>query len=193
MPIPFLYANESNAAFGLDLRSGVMAAGLAGDSEIFHFRWTAATLALVHEVRMWAGNEVTAAFAANWFSFRLFFARAWTADGTGGATATLTGNNHKLRTSFDTTTLGTARVATTAALGAGTKSLDAQALASVGGSTPATAGANLLAPTSIFRSSERETPIVLAQNEGLSIVASVPATGTWLFGVSVRWEEARRL
>ena len=34
-----------------------------------------------------------------------------------------------------------------------------------------------------------ESPLVLAQNEGFVIRATVPATGTWQFGCTVTWTE----
>lgn len=173
----------------VDLRSGVMAAGLAGDSEIYQFRWSAATACLVTEVRLWVASGGTS-FAGSWASFRLFAARAWTVDGTGGATSTITTNSHKLRTGMPTTAIGTARIATTSVIGAGTKTLDAQALSSAGCDTTASLSLQLPAVYLIGGAPAR-SPVILAQNEGLSLVATVPATGTWVFGVSVRYEEAQ--
>jgi hypothetical protein len=34
-----------------------------------------------------------------------------------------------------------------------------------------------------------EMPLLLAQNEGFVLRATVPATGTWQFGVTVVWAE----
>jgi len=34
-----------------------------------------------------------------------------------------------------------------------------------------------------------ESPLVFAQNEGFVVRATVPATGTWQFGVTVAWTE----
>jgi hypothetical protein len=34
-----------------------------------------------------------------------------------------------------------------------------------------------------------EHPLILAQNEGIVIQATVPATGTWQFGVKIDWTE----
>src|SRR5712691_7699294 len=71
-------------SYGIGLRSGIMAAGLAGGADIFHFRWTDATrLAVVHRVTFGADFLATA-FTAGAFSFDLAFARAWTVVGSGG-------------------------------------------------------------------------------------------------------------
>lgn len=170
--------------------SGTMAAGLGAGSEIWQFRWTdASTVALIRSVRLWAGGIT--AFTAGFASFRLSFATSFTVAGTGGNTATLTGRNGKLRTSMSTTALSEIRCASTAALTAGTKTLDAQSLRIVGGSTTATAGTVILPPTELLNSSagDPDHPIVLATNEGLAIICTVPATGTWTFGVDVDWVE----
>jgi hypothetical protein len=34
-----------------------------------------------------------------------------------------------------------------------------------------------------------EHPVLLAQNEGFVVRATVPATGTWQFGITVAWAE----
>lgn len=170
--------------------SGTMAAGLGAGSEIFQLRWTdSASIALIRSVRLWAGGIT--AFTAGFASFRLSFATSFTVAGTGGNTATLTGRNGKLRTSMTATAMNEIRCASTAALTAGTKTLDAQSLRTVGGATTATAGTVILPPTELLNSSagDPDHPVVLAQNEGLIIIATVPATGTWTFGVDVDWLE----
>jgi hypothetical protein len=182
----------ANGAFALSLRSGTMAAGLAAGSEVFQFRWTNVDrFCIVEEVSLWAGSIV--AFAAGFCGFDLIAARAWTADGSGGSAATLTGNNAKLRTGEMATSLvGAARIASTAALTVGTKALDAHALGAVGGSVPAVAGSALISPMGHLLSPHSgRHPLVLAAEEGFAIRATVPATGTWTFGVNVRWTEAR--
>jgi hypothetical protein len=118
-------------------------------------------------------------------------ARAFSASGTGGTAGTLTGNNGKVRTAMATTLMGDLRCATTAALGAGTKTLDTDPIGlfsfTVGTAVSAQyAGQVLLADCD---AAHGQYPIVLAQNEGLAIRATLPATGTWQFGVTVIWSE----
>lgn len=175
-------------AYGLQLESGTMAAALAASAEVFQFRWTQATPCVVDSVQIWAGGIT--AFTAGFCSFKLRVARAWSADGSGGTAATLTGNNGKMRTSHATSIAGAARIASTAALTAGTKTLDAQGIGSAGGSVTATAGDKLLGQREeLLNAGNLLYPLVLAQNEGFVITATVPATGTWSFGVNVRWSE----
>jgi hypothetical protein len=176
-------------SYRLSMQTGVMAAGLAASSEIFQFRWTdASRLCVINKVNFEGCGSIVA-FAAGVAQFRLAVARSWTVDGSGGTAATITANNQKLRASFGTTLLGAARMASTAALTAGTKTLDAQDIGSTLGSFPATAGA-AINPDSLFQPIPGvEYPIVLAQNEGLVVRATVPATGTWTAGLTVVWTE----
>lgn len=176
--------------YSLSLQTGTMGAGLAADSEIFQFRWTDATrLAVVYRVVCEGAGGITG-FTAGFTKMQAFIARSFTVAGTGGSTATITGNNQKLRTSMGTTLLGEARIATTAALTAGTKTLDVQGIGAVVGSTTATAGAVLLPYAALFDANTMLVqPIVLAQNEGVIVRATAPATGTWTGGVSITWAE----
>jgi len=177
--------------------SGVIPAALAANSELFQFRWTDATrLAVIHKVWISAGANV-AATAAALQALRLAIARAWTVDGSGGTAATLTGNNQKDRTSMATTLLGTARMATTAALGAGTKTLDAQDIAAVSygvgtGAITTSLSLNLIPQTELLEvNANGQHPIVLAQNEGIVVRSGLigPAAMTWQLGVTVAWAE----
>ena len=178
------------ASYSVNLTSSVMVSALGGGSEVFQMRWTdARNLCHPKQITVWAGGIT--AFTAGALFFELFVARGWTSDGSGGTAATLTGDNNKLRTAHNTTGMGAIRVASTAALTAGTKTLDSQGLISVGGSTTATAGTPLLAPTPLIQPYAFFYPLLLAKNEGLVIKATVPAAGTWTFGVSVAWDELR--
>jgi hypothetical protein len=166
----------------------IMAAGLAANSPIWSFRWGNSNLALIRSVTM-SMSEGTVAFATGRCNFDLFFARSFTASDTGGTAATLTGNNGKKRTSFGTTLLTDLRYSTTATLSAGTRTLDTMAIGNVQVSNKvieSNSGTNLVLWQ---RDSSDEYPLVLAQNEGLVIQATVPATGTWFFSVKVEWME----
>lgn len=175
--------------YSIGVVTNTIAAGAAAGIEIFQFRWTSTTKkALIREISLGVGDTATA-FTAGLCTFDVAFARAFTAAGTGGNTATLTGNNQKLRTGMATTAMGEIRFADTGALGAGTKTLDSQALQVVQTSVPATAGAPLLPYTTLFKATEGDQMIVLSANEGLVIRATVPATGTWKAGLTVKWSE----
>lgn len=181
--------------YGVSLVSGVMAAALGAGSEIYQLR-VVDTPNLrkfrVLSVLFSAAVDATG-FTAGAASFDLVPARAFTAAGTGGATATLTGDNGKFRTSQNTNILGVAgeiRIATTAALTAGTKTLDANAIAGLVGAGGA-AGTPILYPTDFLQAAVTADgePLILSHNEGFAIRATVPATGTWKFNVAVLWAE----
>ncbi len=181
----------ARGAYSLGAASGVMAAGLAANSEIFQFRWNSPTLnALIQSIRISASVAGTA-FAAGAPSFSLSFARIWSADGSGGTTVTPVVNDCKKRTDFAASAVGSVRIASTAALVAGTKVLDSQNITTIHGvSGTATTGQIMLPGTFLWaRETPDEYPILLEQNEGVVVRASVPATGTWSFSVTIEWAE----
>lgn len=178
-------------AYAMSTNNGttVMAAGIAAASEIYQFRWIHATnLALLRSVRISLGSVT--AFAAGQLHIEAVWARGFTAAGTGGAVATLTTNNNKKRTSFATTGLGEIRTATTAALTAGTKTLDAQGFGSISLSAPTTVGPIITNQYLWTRDTADEYPHTFATNEGFIIRVTLQATGTWYFGVTTEWAEA---
>lgn len=191
-------APYAGRVWGVALKSGIMAAGLAANSEIFQFRNVDATNLRTVRVLAAVLSAVTdtTGFTAGAGFFDLVPARAWTVDGSGGAAATLTTNNGKLRTANQggASTLGVAgavRIATTAALVAGTKTLDAQGVAAVAGAFTATAGSSILAPSNLLTMGVNldNEPLVLGHNEGFVIRADVPVVGTWKFAVHVLFAE----
>ena len=166
----------------------VMTAGLAANSEILQFRWTDATrVATIRSVRFDMGSVV--AFVAGQLLISLTIARAFTVAGSGGAALVMTGNNNKKRTTFGTSLVGEIRGATTAALGAGTKTLDANPLGSFSFAAPTTVGPIITNQYLWTRDTSDECPLILAANEGLVVRATVPGTGTWYFGVDIEWTE----
>jgi len=181
--------------YRLSLLTGTMAAGLAASSQIFQARWTSTPqLAIVWGLSMDGFFGGTSAFTAGFALFNLTIARVWTVDGSGGTSATLTGNNQKLRTSMGTTLMGAIRIASTGALGAGTSTLDGQAEGQIAVSIGTVASVNYFGQVGLYGASSLEdggnpAPIVLAQNEGIVVRASVPATGTWRTGVTMAWSE----
>lgn len=184
--------------YSVDVSTGDMAAGAGANSEVLQFRWTSSTvLAVVYEITI-TGMRATTAFAAGTIDIKATKARAWTAAGTGGGTLTLTTDEAQLRTNMATSVVGEVRVATTAALGAGTKTLDTQNLGQIvthssGGTGSATPiiGSIYLPITSLFDAdlSSGHSPLVLTTNEGFVVRATVPATGVWNLGMRVKWAE----
>lgn len=183
-------------SYSLGYQSGVMAAGLGAAAPVFAFRWaTVGQLCIVRSVRISAGGIT--AFTAGAVFFDLITARAWSANDTGGGAVawTVSGSGRRRSTLADSgfATAGEIRASATATLSAGTRTLDTNPLSTVAGSTTATAGDFILPLTEMVPQSPAH-PIVLsaaaaATAQGLVIRATVPATGTWSFAVSVDWEE----
>lgn len=190
-----LQPNEfgTGGSFRATMRSGVMAAALAANAEIFQFRWGDAAKKCVIRKVMMEGAGSIAAFTAGVTIAELIIARAWTAVGAGGTPAVMTGNNQKMATTGHATSLlatnGDMRVASTAALTAGTKVLDAQPLGAIVSSVQAAAGAIVFPNNHLINADSGLHPIVLIQNEGLIVRATVPALGTWTFALTVVWDE----
>jgi len=180
--------------------TGNMAAGAGALSEIVQLRYTGSNKVLVYDVILEHFRSLGTAFAAGNYLFDFIKSTSWTVDGTGGATQV----PEKLRTSMAAPTV-TIRVATTAALGAGTKTLNTNAyrtlrgIVSTGvnamqlGSIGAAANITVGYPGSFSMipdfGAPNDYPVVLAQNEGLSIRATVPGTGVWEAAFSFRFAE----
>lgn len=181
-------------SYAKTLSSGTMAAGLGAAAPVFSLRYTptvTGSIAVIKRVTLTASAGGTA-FTAGTAQFSLFAARAFTASDSGGTAATLTGNNGKLRTSFATTSMGDIRIASTATLTAGTRTLDTDALAGFLVFVPPTStNYALVAPNSLLFDPKNagDTPLMLANNEGFVVEATVPATGTWDFSIFVEWDE----
>jgi len=177
--------------------TGILPAALAANSEIYQFRWTDATrLCVIRKIRISAVVSTTFFAAGVPVQIDLVKSTGWSAAGTGG-TAISPAALLKTRTSMGSSLVasGDMRIATTAALGAGTKTLETLSLASIAAAGPITASLNgeIIAPGTILWQAEvgdGEHPLVLAQNEGFSIRSvAVPATGTWTAAINVTWAE----
>lgn len=176
-------------AYSLGLSSGIMAAGLAANANIASLRYGGSGVALVKQVLFGMGGLATA-FTAGQAIFNLFVARGFSASDTGGAAATLTTNNGKLKTSQASTGIVDFRVSTTAALGAGTRVVDATPVATLSvGIGIVVSTIYVLPGTKLWQVASGDWPIALANNEGLLIQATVPATGTWCFSTGFVIEE----
>lgn len=174
--------------------TGSMTAGLGANSEIVQFRNPNANPAIIERIDL-TGFLATTGFAAGIGKFRWVVARSWSADGTLGATLTLSGDNNQLRQTYAAANC-TIRVATNGALGAGTKTLDSVATAGQAlkglmlGISTATNTNLINVPVNFFGEQENGHPLILAQNEGIVCLATVPITGVWLASFNIRWSEA---
>lgn len=185
----------TGGTYMLSVASGTMAAGLAASAEIFQLRWTHATkLCVIHRLVIDGAANAGTAFAAGVAVFQSVVARSWSADGSGGTAVTTGTNNQKARQSMAQSDFmgggtSTMRISSTAALTAGTKTFDSQGFGQSIGGVTATAGAQFINGDSTLYDAPPLHDLVLATNEGFAIRATVPATGTWTFGISIRWSE----
>lgn len=171
--------------------SGTMAAGLAANANIYSWRWgDASRLAVVQKITLDGLSGSATAFTAGFGTVRALFGRSFTASHTGGTAGTLTGNNSKFRTSMGTTLLTDVRIASTAALGGGTVTLDTDPFGQISLSFGIVVSVQYANQVVLMGEDVgMEMPYVCAQNEGFTVQATVPATGTWQCGISTRWAE----
>jgi len=188
----------ARGSYSLGVVSGVMAAGLGANAEIFQMRWIDPTmLFLLRNLEISAARGTTA-FTAGPIEFNLTMARSWTVDGGGGTPLVFnTANTNKKRTDFPLSLFSNTgvRQSATAACTAGTKVLDTNRLASISSSVSSgatTADYGPLVPPGSYlwrRWTDDEYPLLCEQNEGIVVRATVPATGTWQFSINVGWDE----
>lgn len=184
---------NSAAGFTASLISGTMGAGLGGASQIAQFWWSSTTKkAIISAVSIDGLGGSATAFTAGFANLKLFIGRGQTAAGSGGNAATVTGDNNKMRVSTPTTAIGDLRSASTTNLTAGAGiTLDSQPVGLAAFSVGVVVSVQYIAGRLyLFQASETMKPIILTTNEALVLVATVPATGTWQFGVTFAWKEA---
>jgi hypothetical protein len=183
----------SLGAYVTSVLTGTMAAGIAGASPVFSFRNGGASvtnLVLIKRVAV-AMTSLGTGFTAGVGLFEMFAARAFSVADTGGAGVNVSGNFNKLRTSFASSFVTNSRIATTAALTPGTRTLDGNAMGQIFFAVSTALNTVMLPTTDIFKRDlgAGDWPYIAAQNEGFIIQATVPATGTWQMQVLVDWLE----
>lgn len=166
--------------------------GVAANGPVFSLRNSSAKMLLVRRIGI--GFIATTGFTvAQKLDFGLSFARGFTVSDSGGTAIAFTGSNGKHRTSLGTATSLDARIATTAALTAGTRTLDVNALSMIGGYAAATAGVAIPpALSNLFSHDTGDYPLVLAQNEGLVItnLTAMGAGGVGSLFVNIEFAES---
>jgi hypothetical protein len=184
--------------YAVSVQTGSIGAGSAANSELLQLRWTDSTRVCVITEIVCNGMVAFTAFAAGSITLNATICRSWSGDGSGGTPITLTGDTNQLRASMGASLMGSARVSTTAALTAGTKTIDSQPIGMItshssGGVASATPiiGSIYLPTPQLYKCdiASGEHPITLVQNEGLIIRSTVPATGVWVAGFTIKWME----
>jgi hypothetical protein len=202
----FSYRPGDHGSLGqyrLSMNSGTIPAGFTTNGELFQMRWASNTkLCLIQKFLLSVGCTGSAA-TATLNPLCLWFVRNWAGDGSGGATATLTGNNQKDRTSMATTLLASFRIATTLQLGHPGSLFDSQAIGGVilgigTGVAGAPRGLQLVDKIDLIEVDGDGSihPVTLEGNEGLMLrhenLSFWPGTLTWNFGITVVWSEMDR-
>lgn len=173
--------------------------GAGANTPLFSMRWVAgsagqAQICIIQ--RMTINYVVTTGFtAAQQIGFGVYVARSFTAVDSGGTAITLTGNNAKLRTSFPTSQFaatGDMRISSTAALTAGTRTLDSQALNVVNGWAPTTLVSQPLQQVTLYENFAGDTPLILQSQEGIVInnIVALGAAGVLTVGITIEWTES---
>lgn len=183
----------AQGAFAFSVLSGTIAAGLAANSPVFAFRWAQTPqLALIKRLAV-SMTALGTAFTAGVGRLDLFVARSYSAADTGGTAVNIGAGKQKYRTSFGDSLIGASQIeiANTGTLTAGTRTLDTQALSQIVFGVTTATNAVMLATANLLQRDQgaADWPLVLAQNEGVVIQATVPATGTWQLQVMLDWQE----
>lgn len=165
-----------------------MGAGLAAASIVYAFQNPSSTLlALITRLRLSAWSLGTG-FAAGLATFDMKIARSFTAMDTGGTLISLSGNEAKLRTAMNASA-AVIRIGATAGLAAGTRTLDTNTVESLDAAVTTATNTPFFSNAKLFETLAGDHPLLLAQNEGFEITATVPATGTWAFQITAEWAE----
>lgn len=163
--------------------------GVAANGPVFSFRNLSANPIIVWRLAVTFGTT-TAFTTAQALGYACVFARSFTASDTGGTAIAITGSQNKHRTSLATPTSVDCRISSTAALTAGTRTLDTVALGVAYGSS--TGVGTSLPLTQIISNDAGDYPVVLAQNEGLVVtnLIAMGAAGVINLSVNIEFAEA---
>lgn len=152
----------------LGVKSGVLAT-IAAAGPVFAFRNIGENFILIR--RMGLGLIETNAFAAaQKVDFSLNVARHWYGSDSGGTATSIVSNFGKHRTGLETPNGFDVRISSGAALGAGTRVPDANALSILGVWAGAVGQLIPTAQDNLFGHSPGDYPLVLRQNEGILIL-----------------------
>ncbi|WP_024340974.1 hypothetical protein [Bradyrhizobium japonicum] len=171
------------------VRSGSMGAGLTSNSPILAFRNPSSNLnALIRRVRLNAWSLSTG-FTTGLATFEMYVARGFSVQDTAGTAETMTTPQGKLAASMSGSACLIQR-ASTGALTAGTRTLDSVPLDAHNGAAPTSTNTQFAGlPVKIFEKLGSDHPLLLTQNEGFVLQATVPATGVWAWSAAIEWDE----
>jgi hypothetical protein len=184
--------------YEMSFKSGLIT-GVAAASELFQFRFhsvQATNILKRAELKFLKIDFIctTGFTGAQVIDFSATVARAFTANGTGGTQSLPPANMQKRKTQYpnsEITANGDIRIATTAALGVGTKTLDTFPFASITGYAAAAGAGKVLSSPFQQEYGEHHVPIVFQDNEGFVIQAltAFGAVGVGVLYVDIGWME----
>lgn len=180
---------ESLAWISVAAKSGALT-GVAANGPIFAFRNISANPVAIRRVGV--GFICTTAFTtAQIVDYSLIVARSFSASDTGGTAIVLTGSTNKHRNSMGTLTSVDARIGTTGAITAGTRTLDTNIMAATGAFIGAIGASLAPSPSNLFAHDPEDYPLVLVQNEGIVIqnLTAMGATGVGTAYISLELAE----
>ncbi len=173
--------------------TGLLPAALAANAEIMQFRWGAATHLCILKFLKVRFSVITGFTAAQELGFDAVTSVTWTANGTGGTSIAPGANNLKKRQAYEDSKVADFRIATTAALGVGSKSITSQSFLAGMGKTLAAAATvqDAAFEDMVDFTQSGDAPYVFAQNEGFSVRNSIllGAGGTVRAAIQVAWAE----
>lgn len=164
--------------------------GVAAAGAVFSFRNTGANLLMVRRVQLDFG--VTTAFTtAQALAYSMFLASGFSASDTGGTALYTAGQNKHRSGMTNITSAPDIRVASTAALGAGTRTLNTAAMGAVVGAATAVGAA--MSPALLFSHDASDYPLLIAQNEGFVITNDIAMGSTGVIRLQATVEFAEVL
>lgn len=179
--------------------TGTIGAATAAASEVLQFRFLSGTktYAVVYKIEFTGMGIVAVSTAAGPIGFEYVPARSWTAAGSGGTRIATTLDNLQTETALPASQVNDLGIATTGALTAGTKTLDANAQGNVIGGI-GTGAVTIYGSTSIIpkgvlldADGEGQQPLILGNQEGFVIrtTHTGPTALTYTAGFKVIWAE----
>lgn len=186
----------TSGVFAIAGKTGTMAAGLVAASSVFTFTNSVGNVFLLKKILLSAYGAGTG-FTAGTGKFDLIYARSYSVGDSGGTDLTPGGTTYLSQNRLRWTMAqsgnsgrGAIRIASTGALTAGTRTLDAQPIASLPCICSATPGTLMVSPNSpLWDERAGEFPLVFGSGDGVIIQATVTGTGTWVMSIIVKWVE----
>lgn len=199
-PAPSARFENIYGQYAASARTGIIAAGITNDAELLQFRWNPADVskrAYLRKVLVDAAVSTTYFAAGVPVQVELLKCTGWTVAGSGGAAVDPGAANRRGPSTMKATEVvaGDFRIATTAGLTAGTKTIATPAIAFQLSGAPITSSLSgqIFPPnTQLFQADlcNGEHPLELVAGEGFIVRCRAPATGTWAATFKVEWDEA---